>query len=419
MDHRLETPERPWIFGLLIAPAAVVANGVIQGGVLAFLLTQQHVDIGRSSKIISFLALPTMLYFLWSPVTDFFVRRRTWLMIGTLGSALFMAAGLFQPSLASAPAIAYMLASACFSQLVVSSCGGMMGAFRSEVSKRVASGFYQAGGMGLGALSVWALLRVSERGRLDLLALAVGLFILVPGMFAFAAPKQELIKAGSFSATMEQLLVESKATFWRWEAIPYLLTFLFPMGSGAAVALLPAVAGSYGVSAQQIGWMNGLGGAVLTAAGALLAPLIPARIRASVSYLSACIVNAALLSVLWLGPLRPPVYFAGVTLYLFTIGTCYALFTAMLLEFLGASGKSGSGRYSVINSLGNVPVLYMLVIDGWGAQRWGPRGLAGTECVVGCLGGTAMMTYFLTRKPKLAEDDPNADPGAPFITASS
>ena len=50
-----------------------------------------------------------------------------------------------------------------------------------------------------------------------------------------------------------------------------------------------------------------------------------------------------------------------------------------MLEFLGASGKSGCGRYSIINSLGNIPVLYMIVVDGWGAGRWGARGLSGTN----------------------------------------
>jgi PAT family beta-lactamase induction signal transducer AmpG len=242
------------------------------------------------------------------------------------------------------------------------------------------------------------LLRVSERGRLDLLGLTAGLLIGVPGMFALAAPKQELIAGGSFSETMERLWVECKATFWRWEAIPYTLACAFPMGSGAAIGLLPAVAGSYGVSGRQVGWMNGVGGALLMAAGSLLTPLIPARIRASVSYLSLCLVNAAVLCVLWLGPLRPWVYFSGVTLYLFTIGACYALFTALVLEFLGASGKSGSGRYSVINASGNAPVLYMLVLDGWGAQRWGPRGLAGTDCVVSGIAGAALLAYFLLRK---------------------
>ena len=41
--------------------------------------------------------------------------------------------------------------SACFSQLVVSSCGGMMGAIKLERSRRVASSFYQAGSMAFGA----------------------------------------------------------------------------------------------------------------------------------------------------------------------------------------------------------------------------------------------------------------------------
>jgi hypothetical protein len=74
------------------------------------------------------------------------------------------------------------------------------------------------------------------------------------------------------------------------------------------------------------------------------------------------------------------------------------MFTAVVLEFLGKSGKSGSGRYSIINSMGNVPVLYMLALDGWGGDRWGTRGLAGTDCVVGGLGALVLLGYFLSRR---------------------
>jgi hypothetical protein len=66
---------------------------------------------------------------------------------------------------------------------------------------------------------------------------------------------------------------------------------------------------------------------------------------------------------------------------------------------MGHSGKSGSGRYSIINSLGNVPVLYMLQVDGWGADRWGARGLSGIEAVVGGAGAVVLLVYFLSRKP--------------------
>jgi PAT family beta-lactamase induction signal transducer AmpG len=120
--------------------------------------------------------------------------------------------------------------------------------------------------------------------------------------------------------------------------------------------------------------------------------------RAPVMYMIVALINCAALCVLWLGPMRPSTYYLGVTLYLFTVGTCYAMFTAVVLEFLGHSGKSGSGRYSIINSLGNVPVLYMIALDGWGGDKWGARGLVGTEAVVGAVGAVILLAYFLVRK---------------------
>src|ERR1039458_7518591 len=74
--------DRPWLCSQMIAPSAVVANGVIQGGVLAYLLSVQGIGSGRQSRMMFLLGLPTWLYFLWSPITDFFVRRRTWVLIG-------------------------------------------------------------------------------------------------------------------------------------------------------------------------------------------------------------------------------------------------------------------------------------------------------------------------------------------------
>ena len=72
---------RPWLYSLLIAPSAVLMNGVIQGGVLAYMLSQRGVGSKGQSHAIFLLSLPTWLYFLWSPITDFFVRRRTWLSL--------------------------------------------------------------------------------------------------------------------------------------------------------------------------------------------------------------------------------------------------------------------------------------------------------------------------------------------------
>lgn len=389
-------PERPWIYGLMIAPSAVVANGVIQGGVLAYLLSQQGIGSGVQSHLIFLLALPTSLYFLWSPITDFFIRRRTWLILGSLVAAVLMLAAFHQPHLAGRTSVALMLLGACGGQLVVSSCGGMMGAMRSESGRRTASSFYQAGGMGFGALAAWVLVWFSSRVSSGTLGWLAAAMIGLPALAALLAPEQDTFATDSFEATMSRVWREFKGTFFRWEAVPYTACMIFPIASGAAVGLLPGIAGQYHVSGDSVAWINGLAGGLLVAAGSGVMALVKVRARATVLYMIVALVNSATMSILWLGPVRPATYFLSVPLYLFTVGSGYAMFTAVLLEFLGDSGKSGSGRYSIINSLGNVPVLYMALADGWGGERWGGRGLGAAEFLIGGTGAAILLIYFLT-----------------------
>jgi PAT family beta-lactamase induction signal transducer AmpG len=394
-------------------------------------MRQQGVGIGHISEIIGLISLPTSLYFFWSPITDFLVQRRTWVLLGALSAGVLMAAAFRESNLAARSAIVVMLLAACCSQLVVSSCGGMMGALHTERARRVASSSYQAGSAGFGAAAAFLLILVGSHDQgltahaaagdwwqrlvntLDnllvhlaavaggwhrLLILLVAALIVLPGLFALTVPRQVASDHEAFGMVMHRLGIEFKSTFWRWAAIPYTLLMLFPMNSGAAVGLLPGIARDYGVSGAQVAWMNGFGGTILMAVGSASATLIPAKIRASVSYLVVGIVNAATLSVLWFGSMRPAAYFLGSTLYLFTVGMGLATFTAVVLEFMGRSGKSGSGRYSIINSMGNVPVLYMIRLDGWGGDKWGARGLAGTEVVVSAAGALILLAYFITRK---------------------
>ncbi len=388
--------DRPWTYGLMIAPSAVVANGVVQGGALGYLLSRHGVGSGGQSHMIFLLALPTSLYFLWSPITDFFVRRRNWLLAGGLSAAVLMGLAFQQKNLSGRMAMVLMLVSACCVQLVVSSCGGMMGAMRSEMAKRRASSFYQAGSMGFGALTAWVLVWLSARVSQGTLGWVAAGLIGLPTLAALLAPVQPEISTGTFGATARRVGAEFKATFWRVEGLPYIACMLFPGASGSAIGLLPGIAHQYGVSGDNVAWINGLVGGLLVAAGSGVMALVKVRARAPVLYMVVALINCIGLFVIMLGPARPMTYLVGVLLYLFTVGCCYAMFTMVVLEFLGDSGKSGSGRYSIIISLGNVPVLYMALVDGWGGDKWGGRGLAGIEGVVGGLGAVLLLAYFLT-----------------------
>ena len=386
--------ERPWLFAFLIAPMAVLSNGIIAGA-LSYLLRNQGVDPGREGSIIALLSLPPAIYFLWSPVTDFWIRRRTWLMAAAAASAALMLVAFHQPSLAASQAVALMFLSACCGQLIVASCGGMMGTLHGEANRRRAGSFYQGGSLAFGALAVFVLVSLAARLHPGALGLICAAMIALPSLIALAEPEERMPDGRSVRKTLSHIWKEFKGTFFRWEAIPYTLTITFPMGSGALIGLLPGLAADYHVTGQQVAWINGLAGALLMAGGAISATLIPAKVRAPVAYLLVCLTNALSTAVLWLGPQRPSVYLAGVVLFLFTVGASYALFTAVVLEFLGFSGKSGSSRYAIINSLGNLPVAYMSYLDGRAYTHWGPRGEPGADAAFSAIGGTLLLAYFL------------------------
>jgi MFS transporter, PAT family, beta-lactamase induction signal transducer AmpG len=391
--------ERAWLFSFLIAPDAVIAVGFIDGA-LSYLLRDEGVNPARAASIVALLTLPHAIYFLWGPITDFFIRRRTWLMLAAAVSALTLLLAFHQPLLASTRGVVLLFITACIAVMVPAACGGMMGTLRSEVSRRRAGSFYQSGSLTFGAIATFLVVACSGRFSLFAIGCMIAALVALPALSALAMPAEHVLSANA-RETAGRVWSEFKSTFLRWDAIPYVLLVTFPMCSGGMLGLLPELARDYGVSGSGVAWINGVAGALLTTLGALAVSLIPVRVRASVAYLLAGLANAVSLAVLAIGPLRPSVYYLSTVLFLFTIGACYALFTGVSLEFLGSSGKSGSSRYAIINSFGNLPVAYMSWADGRGYAHWGPRGMPAADAVLSTIGASILLAYFvfIRRKP--------------------
>jgi PAT family beta-lactamase induction signal transducer AmpG len=395
--------ERPWLFAFLITPDAVISLGLVSGAI-TYLLRDEGVDPARAASIAALLSLPHAIYFLWGPLTDFWMRRRTWLLIAAAATAIALLVAFHQPYLASPWAVGLLFLSACFGVFVVAACGGIMGTLHSDLSRRRASSFYQTGSLAFGALAVFVLVTFSGRLGLGFLGWIVAAMIALPSFFALAAPAQPLVNERGLRQTVARIWHEFKSTFLRWEAIPYTLLVTSPCCSGAMIGLLPQLARDYGVTGPQVAWINGVAGALLTSAGALAAALIPIRVRAPIAFLLAGLGNATTLAILVFGPMRPAVYFTGTILFLFTIGAGYALFTGVALEFLGGSGKSGSSRYAIINSLGNLPVSYMTFLDGRGYALWGPRAMPAADAILTAAGSLLLLAHFIvSRRHKQAK----------------
>ena len=71
-------------------------------------------------------------------------------------------------------------------------------------------------------------------------------------------------------------------------------------------------------------WINGIGGGVALALGALCSTLVPGNWDPRLTYAAAGVTNA-LAAVFLLAANRPAVYLAGTSLYLVTEGLCAGL----------------------------------------------------------------------------------------------
>ena len=187
---------------------------------------------------------------------------------------------------------------------------------------------------------------------------------------------------------------EFKKTFLRLSALPAVLLLMSPLGSGGAIGILSSIAKDYGVSGNQVAWTNGLMGGVLTFAGAIAMALMPAHFDIRMAYAVTGLVNAGVLGVFCFGTPRPWMYIVGSGLFLFTVGACWAMYSALVLKIVGAPGRSGCGRYAMGVSLANLPVAYMAALDGWGAKWFGPKGLPGMDMAVSGVASLAFLAWF-------------------------
>src|SRR6266478_1564019 len=76
----------PWLFGLLTLPLGVYVGFIWTA--LPLLLSQAGLTIRQIARINALLQVPPILLFLWTPVVDVKLRRRTWLVLGASATAL-------------------------------------------------------------------------------------------------------------------------------------------------------------------------------------------------------------------------------------------------------------------------------------------------------------------------------------------
>lgn len=383
-----------WIFAFLVLPPAVLSNGFV-GTALGSLLRGEKMPLAGIASYIAVLQLPSMLYFLWSPLVDFWIRRRTWIALASAGTGLLLWLALQSGRMGGAWQQSLLVLATMLVLLIGAALGGLMAEVVAPELKTRASGFFQAGNLGFAALAGGGILYLSEHLARRQFAAVCALMIAVPGLLALTISEPRVHSGGNgLGQTIARVGREFKHTFLKWDALPVLLSLCAPFGSGAAIGLFSGLAPDYGVSVDEVAWINGLAGGLLMALGASLISLLKLPDDIRPVYAGLGLVNALTLGVLLAGHPRPAIYFSSVVLYMVSVGACYGLFTALVLKLIGAPGKSGGSRYAIAVSIGNAPIYYMTLVDGLGARWFGVKGLPGADMAVSGAAAVAALAWF-------------------------
>lgn len=385
---------KSWRFALASAPYGSF-NGLVAVG-LPYVLRQRGIGIERIAIIEALVQAPSIWFFLWGPVVDLGLRRRAWIVLLSVASALCGAAalGLADGSVRLLTAL-FVLASV-FAQPVSSAIGGLVATVVPNEHRGRTAGWTQAGifvaGVITGAVTVWSSGRVSA----GVAALIIALLIFAPSLAALTIdePKPEI---DSLARHFRTMLDDVRASLARRDVWIGLLFFLSPIGAGALMNLFSAIASEFHASSSMIIASVALGG-VLTPAGALIGGIVCDRFDRWLVYPVAGLTAALSAGLMTMAPLTPAAFLAGAASYALAIGFCYAAFMALAFQLVGANSAASGTRFTLFMAAVNVPVVYMLRLDGWGHARFGVRGMLAVDALSNLVFGLLFLAIALAAR---------------------
>lgn len=385
-------------FFWIVLPPAIYLGFVTNGGV-SLLLRRTGMPVDQVANAIALLGIPSAIYFLWSPLADVWMPRRIWHLLATIGTGASLALGSFALYRDPQLSVWIFFFGLVFCMLVSSAYGGLVASMLTPGSRTRAAAWVQTSNLGGGAIGPGVILYLALHYRVGIWAPAAALLLVLPGLTVLWLREPARRASPSFGAHLQQVGHELKVTCLTPKNFFGLILLLAPPGAGALIGLLPAISPDYHVSGGSVVWINGIGGGLLMAAGCLAGGWVP-RFDRRIAYALAGALNAIPAFYLVFAPATYPAYMIGTVVYLFTIGFTSTLSMDLVLDIVGAVGKSGSLRYSILTAFSYIPTAYMTWVEGRAANVYGFRGVPAVEAISALFDLPLILLWVFWRKRK-------------------
>ena len=390
-------PTPPFLFLFLDLPfGAAVGYATIA---MPYWLRQGGLSLAEIGALSAAASAPHGLKLLWVPVLDLVGTRRSWYLVMCAGTASILVAASLVPD----PVRHLWVYGALVVLAQVTSTTGhvansaLMAITTRYEDKGKAAGFSMASNLGgtglLGALALGASERISPRaGGLLLAAVVLG-----SGAVALrlVEPPRAAAAAAGFLRAAWRRLADMARDLWSTlrsrEGLTGLVISVAPVGLGALTNIFSGMAPDFAASARLVEIVNGVGGGVTGAAGALVGGWLADRMNRRLAYGVAGGLTGLSAVAMLLAPLDPATYAWGTLAYNFTNGIAFATWAGMVLEVVGA-GAATATKYTLFNAAANLAISAATWADGgfgeaspWPALR-GSRGALAMDAALTAVG---------------------------------
>jgi MFS transporter, PAT family, beta-lactamase induction signal transducer AmpG len=385
----IQPPRRaphPFIYLVLILPFGAV-NGYLTVA-LAYSLSRSGMSVANVGLLIALFFIPQTWKFLWAPIVDTTLNRKSWYVIGAFLSAFgVLAMSVFAVHASDVPMLSvFVVVASLATTFLGMSVESLMAHDTPDSQKGRAAGWFQAGNLGGSGLGGGAALWLAQAVPVPWItggALAI-CFILCCGALWFIAEPLHTLRKQSISGKLLDVLRD----LWRVSRsrsgyLALLLVFL-PICSGAATNLWSAAADDWHASAHTVELVTGAMSGIVSAIGCLIGGYVCDRYNRKSTY----IVYGWLLVLCALGMIfaarTEATYIEFTMAYAFVNGLGYAGFSAVTLEAIGQG--AAATKYNLFASLSNMPIAYLTALEGWAHGHWGASGFLFVDAVLGIVG---------------------------------
>lgn len=394
MSHLAEAPPaevpsparpvpHPWVWAVLYFPLGLAIG--FPSVALGYLGSRAGLTVSTIAAIVGMTFIAGGWKFLWAPVADYTLSRKTWYLIAVTTTSLGLVAMTVIPIAPSTAGVlsALTLLTTVTATFIAFATEGLMAHNTPLAVRGRAAGWFQSGNQfgqtAGGGIALWLIKHMPSPWAAGLVIAGILLACAVPLRLLEEPPRPTGTEAIGDRArdAMRELVSILRARAGR---IALILAIL-PIGTGAAMFLFSAIAQEFDASADVVSSVLGLGGGVAIVAGCFAGGRLADRVPKPAAYAVSCGLGLVACIVIAMSPRTSAGYAASTLFYTFTLGMVTGSFTGLVLAIIGDT--AAATKINLFFALNTLFSLGMLRVAGWAHDAWSTNGMLYVEALTG------------------------------------